>query len=175
MIDAEWYSKRHPKYRLYMANGDGEVFMRKPGGILYKKPQRDDGRGYLCLDISLGLCRETVKAHRFIWECFNGPIPKGMHVDHIDHNTLNDRGSNLRPCTFAQNCRNIRSTGKKTSKYKGDHWNKRNKKWAAQITCDNRSHHLGYFSNQTSAAKAYDRAAKKYHQDFAFLNFPQDQ
>ena len=33
--------------------------------------------------------------------------------------------------------------------------------------------HLGYFADETEAAKAYDTAAKKYHEEFANLNFPE--
>jgi hypothetical protein len=32
--------------------------------------------------------------------------------------------------------------------------------------------HLGFFKNEIDAAKAYDRAARRYHKHFACLNFP---
>ena len=34
--------------------------------------------------------------HRIIWEMFNGPIPKGLTIDHIDRNKQNNLISNLR-------------------------------------------------------------------------------
>jgi hypothetical protein len=109
---------------------------------------------------------KSIKMHRQITKA-----PDHLVVDHIDHSGLNNRKQDLRPCTFAQNCRNLRSTAKKTSKYKGVYWYKAQKKWAAQITANKKSHHLGYFSNQTAAARAYDKAARKFHGDFASLNF----
>ncbi|HUT46458.1 MAG TPA: AP2 domain-containing protein [Sedimentisphaerales bacterium] len=110
---------------------------------------------------------KSVKMHRQIMNA-----PDHLVVDHIDHNGLNNRKENLRICTFAENCRNLRASRHKSSKFKGVHWHKRNKKWAAQVTCDHKTHHLGYFGDEIDAAKAYDRAARKYHEEFAQPNFP---
>jgi hypothetical protein len=110
---------------------------------------------------------KSIKMHRQITNA-----PDHLVVDHIDHNGLNNRKSNLRPCTFAENCRNLRSSRHKTSRYKGVHWRKRGKKWAAAIRCDNKTHHLGYFKDEIEAARAYDKAATTFHGEFASLNFP---
>ena len=109
---------------------------------------------------------KSIKMHRQITNA-----PDHLVVDHIDHNGLNNQKANLRLCTFAQNAKNINSTNPTTSRYKGVHWNKNINKWAAQITCDKKSHHLGYFKNQLTAAKAYDKAARKLHGRFASPNF----
>ena len=58
--------------------------------------------------------------------------------------------------------------------YKGVHWHKCHRKWLARITFEKRTIHLGYFPSEIEAAKAYDRGAKKYHGQFANLNFPSD-
>jgi len=110
---------------------------------------------------------KSIKMHRQITNA-----PDHLVVDHIDHNGLNNRRSNLRLATFTQNCQNQRRLSHKTSKYKGVHWHKKNKKWAAQIASNKKTYRLGYFTNEIDAAHAYDRAAQKYHGDFASLNFP---
>jgi hypothetical protein len=51
-------------------------------------------------------------------------------------------------------------------------WSKHHKKWQAAINVDRKSIHLGYFNDEIEAAKCYDEAAKKYHKEFACLNFP---
>jgi hypothetical protein len=43
----------------------------------------------------------------------------------------------------------------------------------ARIGFEKKEIHLGYFRSEIEAAKAYDRAAIKYHGEFASLNFPQ--
>jgi hypothetical protein len=110
---------------------------------------------------------KSIKMHRQITNA-----PDHLVVDHIDHNGLNNRNSNLRHATFTQNCQNQRRLSHKTSKYKGVHWNKRQKKWAAQIHCNNKKYHLGYFTDEIEAAKAYDKKAVELHDEFACLNFP---
>ncbi len=110
---------------------------------------------------------KSIKMHRQILNA-----PDHLVVDHIDHNGLNNRKKNLRLATFTQNCQNQRRCSHGTSKYKGVCWNKRCKKWAAAIKCDNKTYYLGYFKDETTAALAYDSAARRLHKDFAALNFP---
>ncbi|MHC4659365.1 MAG: HNH endonuclease signature motif containing protein, partial [Planctomycetota bacterium] len=59
--------------------------------------------------------------------------PKGLQVDHIDRNALNNRKTNLRPCTKAQNNRNTGPRRNSSSTYKGVFWEKCCRKWCARI------------------------------------------
>ncbi len=100
-------------------------------------------------------------------------VPHWLCVDHINHNGLDNRKANLRPATKSQNSRNKRLGRKNTSsKYRGVHWHRRFGKWQAAIRINRKPIHLGYFKNETEAAKAYDAAAKKYDEQFFPLNFP---
>ena len=111
---------------------------------------------------------KSLKMHRWITNA-----PPHLVVDHIDHNGLNNTRKNLRLCTFAQNTRNATGNAHKTSKYKGVYWNRRIKKWVAVIQFNLKTHHLGYFTDETTAAHAYDKKAKQLHAQFACLNFPE--
>jgi len=99
--------------------------------------------------------------------------PKNLVVDHIDHNTLNNRRSNLRVCTVVENLFNCRGS-RKTSKYKGVFRHKKMKKWRSAIGHNHKYMEIGYFDNEVEAAKAYDREAAKSFGEFAYLNFPDE-
>jgi AP2 domain/HNH endonuclease len=100
-------------------------------------------------------------------------VPDDMLVDHINHNGLDNRKANLRPATFAQNVRHRKKrSGNSRSRYKGIWWDKSWKKWCAEISVNRTKIRLGSYDDEIEAAKAYDRAAIKYHGEFANLNFP---
>ena len=101
-------------------------------------------------------------------------VAEGMVVDHINHDGMDNREANLRAETHSQNMYHRKKrSGTTQSKYKGIYWRKKNLKWQALITFEKKRIYLGYFRNEIDAAKAYDRAARKYHGEFASLNFPQ--
>jgi hypothetical protein len=103
----------------------------------------------------------------------SGLLSPKLFIDHINCNAIDNRRANLRIATRAQNAKNrSKSKRKCSSVYKGVHWHKQHKKWGAMIAVDHKRIHLGYFSNEDQAAKCYDEAAKKYHGEFACLNFP---
>jgi hypothetical protein len=98
--------------------------------------------------------------------------PEGVPCDHKDHNGLDNRKSNLRLCTSAQNQYNKRPKKGCASRYKGVVWRKDEKKWRARISFKGKRIHLGDFDNQIEAAIAYDRKAEQIFGEFAYLNFP---
>jgi hypothetical protein len=114
--------------------------------------------------------RKSILMHRLIIR-----VEKNLQVDHKDHNGLNNQKCNLRICTHAENQKNRTSTGK--VKYLGVHYitQKRNNKIYIKITAtisvNNKLIYLGLYKTIEDAARAYDEAAKKYHGEFANLNF----
>lgn len=92
--------------------------------------------------------------------------------DHINHNTLDNRQTNIRICTRQQNQMNRKPWQNSSSHFKGVSWCKRRKKWEVRMQLREKHIFLGYFEGEIDAALAYDLAAKKYHGEFAHLNFP---
>jgi hypothetical protein len=91
-------------------------------------------------------------------------------VDHANGDRSDNRRSNLRIATQSQNLGNSRKRAGTTSRYKGVSWHKQNKKWVAYIGVDGSLHHLGCFTSEEAAARAYNRAARAAWGDFACLN-----
>ncbi len=98
--------------------------------------------------------------------------PKHLVVDHINHNGLDNRRSNLRLCTPAQNQQNKRPQAGGTSRHKGVHWDKKRKKYIAQIGHKSKRYTIGRFDNEDDAGRAYDKKAKELFGEYACLNFP---
>jgi hypothetical protein len=92
-------------------------------------------------------------------------------TDHINHILLDNRKCNLRPASYSQNGRNRVSNKNSSSIFKGVHWSKKDNKWKASIKLFGKQTHLGYFSLEEEAAKAYDQAAIGLYGEFAKTNF----
>ena len=94
-------------------------------------------------------------------------------VDHINHDTLDNRRENLRLCTCPENQRNRRKVLKSgvSSIFKGVSWNWWCHKWRARIKINNYTYYLGIFENEQDAALAYDMKAIELFGEFASLNF----
>lgn len=50
-------------------------------------------------------CYRKNRIYVLVWTLFNGPIPKGYCIHHIDLNPLNDRLDNLQLMTRSEHCR----------------------------------------------------------------------
>jgi hypothetical protein len=115
------------------------------------------------------MTQKTIRMHRIIM----GAQP-GQEVDHINHNGLDNRRSNLRVCTPSENQHNSKLRSDNKSGYKGVCWKKRENKWWAKIKNNNKIIFIGFFTDPVEAAHAYDAKARELFGEFASPNFPLD-
>lgn len=120
-----------------------------------------NGVDYACAPIKENGKFKTKTLHRFVME-----FPD-KHVDHRNGNGLDNRRSNLRLATKAQNAQNSRL---KTHKFKGVTFNKQNGKFLARIGVNGKNKSLGHFKTAKEAAIAYNKAAAQIFGEFARLN-----
>ncbi|USE78946.1 HNH endonuclease [Cupriavidus gilardii] len=88
-------------------------------------------------------------------------------VDHINGNPLDNRRSNLRVCTHAENQLNIGRQRNNTSGFKGVCFDKQAGKFKAAIAYQGRRKNLGLFDTPEAAYEAYCAAAAQLHGEFA--------
>ena len=97
-MDQKTFSS-HPIYADYEASRDGIVQNKKNR----KSIGRISNTGYMRIGICVNGKKKKCHSHRFIYECFNGLIPAGLVVDHINRDKLDNRVENLRVITQREN------------------------------------------------------------------------
>lgn len=92
--------------------------------------------------------------------------PKQYDVDHIFHNLLDNRKSQLRKVLHCENIMNTKLYSNNTTGVKGVYWDKSRNKWMVSITAYKRTYHIGRFDKFEDAVKARQNAEEKYQKNF---------
>ncbi|EBO4169431.1 HNH endonuclease [Salmonella enterica] len=156
------------------------VLILKDDGLLYwtesylSKPKRynmskERHAGHIYKDKKRKVTYITIRyqdkiypAHRIIWEMFNGEIPVGMQIDHVDGNGLNNAISNLRIVSISDNLKNKSKYANNTSGCAGVSWHKAQRKWIAYISDAGKRITLGYYKELGDAIEARREAERLY-------------
>lgn len=112
--------------------------------------------------------KAAIRLHRFITKC-----PKELQVDHINHNTLDNRKCNLNIVSHSENMQNKLIAKNNTSGITGVNWHKKDKKWVATIGINGRKIRLGSFADLEDAKRARLTAEEvhfKYKQKIKLLD-----
>lgn len=105
------------------------------------------------------------KAHQVVVALTQGEWPLG-DVDHIDGDKANNRPSNLRLATRAENVRNVGKLSNNTSGFKNVSFDKTKNLWRAGVTVNGKRVYLGRFKKKEDAYNAFCERAEKLHGEF---------
>lgn len=104
---------------------------------------------------------KTLLMHKLIMNA-----PKKTEVDHIDHDGLNNRKSNLRISEKSQNKKHRSGrNSNNTSGYRNVSWD--GSKWMVQLQINKRNTVLGKFEDLEEAAKFAEEKRKELYGEFA--------
>jgi hypothetical protein len=117
-----------------------------------------EGKYYACCNVgkTRDRKRKRIIMHRFIMK-----FPKGLVVDHINGNCLDNRKVNLRVVTQSVNAKNQRKRAG-SSIYRGVNLHKPGI-WRAKVTVDYKTIHLGLFECEQEDGKAAALGREKYY------------
>ena len=96
--------------------------------------------------------------------------PKGVEVDHINGDPLDNRRQNLRLCSRSENMRNARRRSDNTSGFKGVSFDRKRKMFEAYISHKGKKRSLGFFDDIETAHGARLKAAHQIYGEFACEN-----
>jgi len=119
--------------------------MNSEGYAIYSLPRDADGK------------RITIRLHREILGLQRGD---GLEGDHVNHNRLDNRRSNLRVVTHKQHMQNWPPGGKRQTQSQFRGVGRSGNKWRADITVNGKRYYLGSFADEVDAGKAAAEARK---------------
>ena len=105
--------------------------------------------------------KERISMHRQILDILK--FTGNNYTDHVNHNGLDNRKSNLRICTNSENSLNRRDRKRSGSIW----WDKERKKWSAQICVNYKKITIGRFDSRKIAEHRMYVKAKSLIGDFA--------
>lgn len=101
-------------------------------------------------------------AHRLAWVYSHGREPSDC-LDHINGNRSDNRITNLREASIAENNQNRVPFKKNSSGHQGVNWDASSSKWRAKVYLKGKCIDLGHFSDKEDAAKAYRDEKQRIH------------
>jgi len=122
------------------------------GSVLSRRWKLKRSGNHVCLVRNLTLSNPRRYKGLYLHRMIVGPIPKGLVIDHINGDALDNRRSNLRVVTHQENLRNVVAREGKNCPYIGV--KKSRNRFSASITVDGRYHHLGNFGTAEEAYEA---------------------
>ena len=108
---------------------------------------------------------KRIRMHRLLFDNCDG-----MEIDHINHDTTDNRRSNLRVVSHSQNNTNKGLRKHNTSGCTGVSWHSKREQWYSRISVNKKTIFLGWFNDYDEAVKARKEAEEKYFGEYSYDN-----
>lgn len=144
----------------YIVYENGDVFSKYKNDYFENTLGNDDyvANSYRMIDGTYKRCRRN----RVVWTYFNGDIPDGYHIDHIDTNKLNNSLINLRCVTPKENMNNPLTMEHNPKYWLGKHLSEEHKKKLSDAKKGNKCH-LGKKHSEEAKKKMSEAKKGKYN------------
>lgn len=98
---------------LYEINSLGEIYSLPKRTLSKRRILKTsiNNSGYHCVSLCKNSKHKSFTVHRLLLDTFISERPKGMDIDHIDGDKLNNSITNLRYCSRSDNMKNARRNG----------------------------------------------------------------
>ena len=170
-------NKERKKHNIFdLTNDYGICYLKDNTPILFDLEDYDlikdyywikDANNYVVSRIQYNKKVTVIKMHRLVMKLTN---EKDKIVDHIKHNTFDNRKKYLRVVSYSQNNQNQKISSVNSSGYTGVCWDKRKNKWRAYITINKKRIELGWYIEKELAIKARKIAEEKYFGKYSYKN-----
>lgn len=148
---------------VYKVSNYGNVQSRKTKGK-WKLIGKGKSKSYPTITLRDGVTIKTTKVHILVINLFKEKIIGKPFVNHIDNNCHNNHIDNLE---WVDNRENMShswiNTRRKTSKFIGVCWKKREQKWSSEIYVNKKRYFLGMFNSEFEASIAYRNKLKEFN------------
>lgn len=136
--------------------------------LIKKYTWREDSNGYIVASLDRNIDnRSCIMLHRLIMGVDENDK---IEIDHIGHNTFDNRKKSLRIVNHSQNISNAGLRNHNTSGFTGVSWSNKDKRWIASITSNNNVIRLGSFKVFDDAVSARKEAEDKYFGEYSYDN-----
>lgn len=156
----------------YLSNGTEVKFDKEDYDLIKDWTWYDNGTGYITSSVMENRVSKRIYLHDLVMGCYDEDKKykyTGEYViDHMNHDTFDNRKENLRKVTISQNIMNSKLQSNNTSGYSGISFDKKKNAWQVYITKNKYRVPSIYVDDFNEAIELRRKAEEKYFGEYSY-------